>query len=410
MATQAQVKAFILEIAPCAQMAYKLLGKVLPSVAIGMACVESGYGTKEIMRSHNAFMGHKVGTGKTATKYWTGTFFVAKTKEEYTVGTHTVIQDAFRSYPSMEICLLNFYELLNTSLYSNVKATLDYRQQMKQIKARGYMTSSTEVDTVLKIIASHNLTQYDNVVGDIKMSKTGKELAKYAKGKVGTPYFYGSKMTKLTESYMSMMHNMYPNVVTQTYMQKARNKGMVGKICVDCSGLIYGYTGKNLGSSQLYQQAYTRLNPSEFDKWADGVVVWRKGHVGVFFKEGNKYYVAEAKGIDHGVVISPFKPSDWRYGLTFSWMQYKYDTPVISGKTWKGENPFKEPVSLIQLGSLGNGVKWVQWELNEAGYGLTIDGDFGSKTHDAVIDFQKSCKIEVDGIVGNITRSFLKAR
>lgn len=177
MATQVERALFIEEIAPCAQYAYKLLGKVKPSVCIGMACVESGYGTSKIMRSHNGFMGHKVGSGKTAKKYWPGTFFVSKTKEEYTVGVHTVIKDAFRSYESMQQCVCNFYELLNTSVYAGVKADADYTTQMKQIKACGYMTSSTEVNSVLKIIDTYDLTKYDNITGEKQKEKCPYKLS-----------------------------------------------------------------------------------------------------------------------------------------------------------------------------------------------------------------------------------------
>ena len=161
MASATTVANFIEEIAPCAQNAFKVFGKVKPSVCIGMACVESAYGTSQIMRNHHAFLGHKVGTGKTATKYWPGTFFTSNTKEEYTLGNHTAIVAAFRSYPDTQTCILNFYELLNTGLYSRVKAEADYITQMKQIKACGYMTSSTEVNTVLSIIQKYNLTKYD---------------------------------------------------------------------------------------------------------------------------------------------------------------------------------------------------------------------------------------------------------
>ena len=161
MPTEAQRIAFIKEVAPCARYAYKEVGKVLPSVCIAMACVESAYGTSDIMRKHNAFLGQKCGSGKTATKYWDGTFYKSKTKEEYTVGTHTVITDAFRSYKSMQQCVLNYYELLNTKLYSRVLAGVDYETQMKQIKLCGYMTSSTEVNTVISLIRKYNLTEYD---------------------------------------------------------------------------------------------------------------------------------------------------------------------------------------------------------------------------------------------------------
>ena len=121
---------FINEIAPLAQAAYKTLGKVLPSVCIGMACVESGFGWgtdgTRLMYKHNAILGYKVGSGKTATKYWSGKAYKATTKEEYQVGVHTVVPaEAFREYDSLAQCILNYYELLNTSLYKRVTANVD---------------------------------------------------------------------------------------------------------------------------------------------------------------------------------------------------------------------------------------------------------------------------------------------
>ena len=161
MATNAEICNFIKLIAPDVQQAYKTLGKVKPSVCIGMACVESGAGTSKLMASHNALWGQKVGTGRTAKKYWGGKFYVAKTKEEYTVGQHTIIRDAFRSYDSVLQGALNFYELLNTSLYAKVKSNQSYDEQMRAIKACGYMTSSTEVNSVLIYINKFDLTKYD---------------------------------------------------------------------------------------------------------------------------------------------------------------------------------------------------------------------------------------------------------
>lgn len=176
MATEKQIKSFIEQIAPCAQKAFKTIGKVRPSVCIGMACVESAYGTAGSCKYHS-YLGQKVGTGKTATKYWSGKFFTSKTKEEYTVGSHTVIKAAFRSYDSMEQCVFNYYELLNTKLYDRVKAEANYKTQMQQIKASGYMTSSTEVNSVIKLIERYNLTKYDDV-GALQITRTLKKGCK----------------------------------------------------------------------------------------------------------------------------------------------------------------------------------------------------------------------------------------
>lgn len=162
---------FIKQVAICAQQAYKTIGKVKPSICIGMACVESAYGTAGSCK-HHSYLGYKVGSGKTATQYWDGTFFTSKTKEEYTVGQHTVITSAFRSYKDMRQCIFNFYELLNTSLYKKVLSDSNYQEQMKQIKSCGYMTSSTEVNSVLQIIKKYNLTKYDNPDEDYIIDKT----------------------------------------------------------------------------------------------------------------------------------------------------------------------------------------------------------------------------------------------
>lgn len=171
MATKEQVNNFINMIAPIAQEAYKELGKVLPSVAVGMACVECGYGTAGSCK-HNSYLGHKVGSGRTATKYWGGKFFTSKTSEEYTIGVHTTINAAFRAYDSMKQCVFNFYELLNTNIYKGVEAGADYEKQMKQIKSAGYMTSSTEVNSVISIIERYGLTKYDDVAAGEKPAAT----------------------------------------------------------------------------------------------------------------------------------------------------------------------------------------------------------------------------------------------
>lgn len=228
MATQAQVKAFIGKIAPIAQKAYRELGKVLPSVAIGMACVECGYGTAGSCKYHS-YLGHKVGSGRTATKYWSGKFFTSKTKEEYQIGVHTTINAAFRAYDSMEQCVLNFYELLNTNIYKGVQAGADYKAQMKQIKAAGYMTSSTEVNSVISIIEKHNLTQYDSVVKKkavqrptIRRGSSGEDVvylqqwlvAKgYVVGKYGVDGKFGNDTLESVKAFQAKNHLTIDGVV-----------------------------------------------------------------------------------------------------------------------------------------------------------------------------------------------------
>ena len=71
-------------------------------------------------------------------------------------------------------------------------------------------------------------------------------------------------------------------------------------------------------------------------------------------------------------------------------------------------NPYPEPSKVIKKGDTGNGVKWVQFELKEAGFDVKIDGVFGPLTDRAVRDFQSQHKIKVDGMVGPVTKNYFK--
>ena len=57
----------------------------------------------------------------------------------------------------------------------------------------------------------------------------------------------------------------------------------------------------------------------------------------------------------------------------------------------------------LKLYSKGTEVIYLQQLLRKKGYSIIDDGDFGKLTLDAVIDFQQSCGLVADGIVGKNT-------
>ena len=77
----------------------------------------------------------------------------------------------------------------------------------------------------------------------------------------------------------------------------------------------------------------------------------------------------------------------------------RYD--LITGKLTAADMP------LIKKGSKGYAVKKLQEMLNDKGYKLSVDGDFGAKTDAAVRAYQKANGLEVDGEVGPKTWSVL---
>jgi peptidoglycan hydrolase-like protein with peptidoglycan-binding domain len=70
------------------------------------------------------------------------------------------------------------------------------------------------------------------------------------------------------------------------------------------------------------------------------------------------------------------------------------------------------PVRILRVGAKGEDVRVIQNALNRNGAGLDPDGDYGTLTRDAVIEFQKeqkkgNPKFSVDGEVGQQTRQAL---
>lgn len=96
----------------------------------------------------------------------------------------------------------------------------------------------------------------------------------------------------------------------------------------------------------------------------------------------------------------------WTHRLRFTGKGINL-TQVASPNTSVTVSSSSNSCTLLRKGSTGQGVKELQEKLNKLGYGLVVDGDFGNKTQTAVLDFQRKSNIEIDGIVGPTTLSFL---
>lgn len=140
-----------------------------------------------------------------------------------------------------------------------------------------------------------------------------------------------------------------------------------------------------------------------------GLVVWTNGHIGISI---DGVWAIEARGFAHGVVMTRIKDRTWqKWGqLPASMIRYiEIETDVEPSDN---KCPYAEPKKNFKKGAKGEGVRWIQWMLTACSYSVGqsgIDGDFGSATRSAVKKFQKSEGLEVDGIVGPMTRKALKA-
>ena len=68
---------------------------------------------------------------------------------------------------------------------------------------------------------------------------------------------------------------------------------------------------------------------------------------------------------------------------------------------------YDPPKTVIKAGSRGDGVRWLQQQLNKHGFNLVIDGIAGPKTISALKVYQLGARLVSDGICGKLTRAEL---
>ena len=149
---------FIEQIADCVEKYAYVYGIEVHSPIIAQAIVESGWGKSSLASKYHNYFGLKCGGA------WKGKSVNMATKEEYKVGTLTNIRDNFRVYDSMEDGVKGYFDFINTRRYANLKGVRSPEEYVRRIKADGYATSSTYVDTLLRVIRDNNLTRFDTDV------------------------------------------------------------------------------------------------------------------------------------------------------------------------------------------------------------------------------------------------------
>jgi len=170
--------------------------------------------------------------------------------------------------------------------------------------------------------------------------KKAKDLIDFCISKLGTAYVYGAKGEVLAQARYDWLKRTYPSYVPDS----DRNK--IGKWCVDCSGLISWFTGRVLGSAQLYAQAIKRGTIATIKNAPVGAILWKSGHVGVYIGNG---MCIEAKGSAYGTVKTPVSgtgANKWTHWLLMDYIDYGTgtgtETETItppSGGSGQGNNP-----------------------------------------------------------------------
>lgn len=156
----ANARDFINHIAPIICKEADKRGYKIKSTVIAQAIIEGASGTSKLAKNYHNHFGMKCGSS------WKGRAVNLSTKEEYTPGTLTSIKAYFRAYDSDEEGIAGYYDFIQARRYLNLKTARDYTEYARMLKADGWATSSTYVNTLTSTVRKYDLMQYDGVAID----------------------------------------------------------------------------------------------------------------------------------------------------------------------------------------------------------------------------------------------------
>lgn len=138
--------------------------KVLPSITIAQAILESSWGESKLSSEYNNLFGIKTHTS------WEGESVSIETKEFY----DTMIVDEFRVYENIGASLEDHAKfLIENPRYKKVFKKKTYLEQAKALKEAGYSTATDEEgnliydDLLTSLIKQYNLQLIDSYVHEV---------------------------------------------------------------------------------------------------------------------------------------------------------------------------------------------------------------------------------------------------
>ena len=180
---------------------------------------------------------------------------------------------------------------------------------------------------------------------------TNRELVLFAKGNLGTPYVYGMKGDVLTARKYDQLKILFGDLVWDSDRKK------IGRVCVDCSGLISWATGIHRNSQGYHDTAAAVFPVSTVNQAPAGAAVWCKGHIGIYLGDG-KYIAAD--GSRYGVRIASVKGSPFTHWFLLKDIEYKEEEMVTKENIIYNDKKFtvemirKDGVTYIKTRDIAN--------------------------------------------------------
>lgn len=128
--------------------------KILASITIAQAILESGWGTSELYHNANNSFGIKWVDGCGYDKYLINT-------KEVINGQDQIVQAYFRSYKSLADSIEDHAIFLQKDRYKNIIGDINYASVAQKLYEDGYSTSPVYPSSLLTLIERYKLYQYD---------------------------------------------------------------------------------------------------------------------------------------------------------------------------------------------------------------------------------------------------------
>ena len=158
--------------------------KILPSVIVAQAILESSRGTSELALKANNLFGIKGD--------YNGQSYTVGTKE-YLNGRWTTVNAAFKKYPSYRESIIdhsNFFTSTpwRTQNYKSVLNAKDYKTQARALQSSGYATDPAYASKLINLIETNNLSSLDGNNGGNSVGYKIVNMFKSSMYHINAPY------------------------------------------------------------------------------------------------------------------------------------------------------------------------------------------------------------------------------
>jgi lysozyme len=185
--------------------------KILPSLTVSQAILESGWGQSTLASKYHNLFGIK------ADSSWTGEYVTMSTTEESSSGYYYTVNAKFRKYDSYSDSIIDHDKfLIDNSRYSNLIGQTNAKTVTSLISKDGYATDSSYTSKLMSIINSYGLTawdqlafEYSGVTVDNSSSSTSTSTSNSSSS--STQYYTvqsGDTLTGIATTYSTTVPNL----------------------------------------------------------------------------------------------------------------------------------------------------------------------------------------------------------